>query len=169
LDEPTNDLDLDTMDLLTKMLSNFKGTLLIVSHDRDFLDQTVNKILHFEGNGKTSLFLGGYSDFIKHQEDLHEKKLPKKRKTNSKHISRLPNKMSYKFKFELEKLPIEIKEIQQRIEEIKNELKDTNLNNFKELTNITKEMSNLENQQLQKENRWLELTEMEETANNSNE
>ena len=90
----------------------------------DFLDQTVNKIFHFEGNGKISLFLGGYSDFIKHQEDLHEKKLPKKRKTNSKHISRLPNKMSYKFKFELEKLPIEIKEIQQRIEEIKNELKD---------------------------------------------
>jgi len=81
------------------------------------------------------------------------------------------NKISYKFKFELEKLPIEIKEIQQRIEEIKNKLKDTNsnLNNFKELTNITKEMSNLENQQLQKENRWLELTEMEETANNSNE
>ena len=58
-----------------------------------------------------------------------------------------------------------------RIEEIKNELKDTNLylNNFEELTNITKEMSNLENQQLQKENRWLELTEMEETANNANE
>jgi len=171
LDEPTNDLDLDTMDLLTKMLSNYKGTLLIVSHDRDFLDQTVNKIFHFEGNGKISLFLGGYSDFIKHQEDLHEKKLSKKRKTSLKHISHLSNKMSYKFKFELEKLPPEIKEIQQRIEEIKNELKDTNLylNNFEEFTNITKEMSNLENQQLQKENRWLELTEMEETANNANE
>ena len=171
MDEPTNDLDLDTMDLLTKMLSNFKGTLLIVSHDRDFLDQTVNKIFHFEGNGKISLFLGGYSDFIKHQEDLHEKKLSKKRKTNSKHISRLPNKMSYKFKFELEKLPTEIKEIQQKLEKIKNKLKDANLylNNFEEFTNITKEMSNLENQQLQKENRWLELTEMEETANNSNE
>ena len=139
LDEPTNDLDLDTMDLLTEMLSNYKGTLLIVSHDRDFLDQTVNKIFHFEGNGKISLFLGGYSDFIKHQEDLHEKKLPKKRKTNSKHISRLQNKMSYKFKFELEKLPIEIKEIQQRIEEIKNELKDTNLylnNNLIKLSKI---------------------------------
>ena len=54
---------------------------------------------------------------------------------------------------------------------LKNKLKDTNLylNNFEELTNITKEMSNLENQQLQKENRWLELTEMEETANNLNE
>ena len=67
LDEPTNDLDLETLDLLTEMLSNYKGTLLIVSHDRDFLDQTVNKILHFDTNGKVSLFLGGYSDFLKSQ------------------------------------------------------------------------------------------------------
>ena len=49
------------------MLSNYKGTLLIVSHDRDFLDQTVNKILHFDTNGNVSLFLGGYSDFLKSQ------------------------------------------------------------------------------------------------------
>ena len=159
------------MDLLTEMLSNYKGTLLIVSHDRDFLDQTVNKILYFEGNGKISLFLGGYSDFLKHKEDLQEKRLFKNRKINSKHISHSSNKMSYKFKFELEKLPSQITEIQERIKEIKNELKDTNLyiNNFEEFNSITKEMSNLENQLLQKENRWLELTEMEETANNSTE
>ena len=67
LDDPTNDLDLETMDLLTEMLSNDKGTLLIVSHDRDCLDQTVNKILYFEGDGKVSFFLGGYSDFLKHK------------------------------------------------------------------------------------------------------
>ena len=66
LDEPTNDLDLETMDLLTEMLTNYKGTLLIVSHDRDFLDQTVNKILHFDGNGNISIFMGGYSDFLNH-------------------------------------------------------------------------------------------------------
>ena len=56
LDEPTNDLDLETMDLLTEMLTNYKGTLLIVSHDRDFLDQTVNKIIHFKGDGKNFNF-----------------------------------------------------------------------------------------------------------------
>ena len=72
LDEPTNDLDLETMDLLTEMLSNYKGTLLIVSHDRDFLDQTVNKIMHFEGDGKVSMFLGGYSDFLNHQSNQKE-------------------------------------------------------------------------------------------------
>ena len=171
LDEPTNDLDLDTMDLLTEMLSKYKGTLLIVSHDRDFLDQTVNKILHFEGNGKISLFLGGYNDFLKNQENFQQKKFLKNKKTNSKHIPQSTNKISYKFKFELEKLPTQIKEIQQRIAKINNQLKDTNLyiNNFKEFTNITEEMSYLENQLLQKENRWLELAEMEEMIHNSNE
>ena len=72
LDEPTNDLDLETMDLLTEMLSSYKGTLLIVSHDRDFLDQTVNKILSFDGDGKISTFLGGYSDFLNHQSGKFE-------------------------------------------------------------------------------------------------
>ena len=69
LDEPTNDLDLETMDLLTEMLTNYKGTLLIVSHDRDFLDQTVNKIIYFKGGGKISIFMGGYSDFLKSKEE----------------------------------------------------------------------------------------------------
>jgi ATP-binding cassette subfamily F protein uup len=84
LDEPTNDLDLETMDLLTEMLSSYKGTLLIVSHDRDFLDQTVNKILSFDGDGKISMFLGGYSDFLNHQSDkiLTNKKFKEKRKYN---------------------------------------------------------------------------------------
>ena len=69
LDEPTNDLDLETMDLLTEMLSNYSGTLLIVSHDRDFLDQTVNKILYFDEKGQVFIFLGGYSDFLKSQQN----------------------------------------------------------------------------------------------------
>ena len=77
LDEPTNDLDLETLDLLTEMLSNYKGTLLIVSHDRDFLDQTVNKILHFNTNGNVSLFLG-YSDFLNSQIKNNTNKSPKK-------------------------------------------------------------------------------------------
>ena len=78
LDEPTNDLDLETLDLLTEMLSNYKGTLLIVSHDRDFLDQTVNKILHFDTSGNVSLFLGGYSDFLKSHNKKNKNKNTKK-------------------------------------------------------------------------------------------
>lgn len=64
LDEPTNDLDMETLDMLEDILSNYKGTLLIVSHDRDFLDQTVTSILAFEGNGVVDSCIGGYSDYL---------------------------------------------------------------------------------------------------------
>ena len=74
LDEPTNDLDIETLDLLEEMLVQYKGTLLIVSHDRDFLDQTVNKILFFEGDGEVTFFNGGYSDFLQYQTILEEEK-----------------------------------------------------------------------------------------------
>ena len=64
LDEPTNDLDMDTLDMLEEILLQYKGTLLIVSHDRDFLDQTVTKILAFEGDAKVETVIGGYSDYL---------------------------------------------------------------------------------------------------------
>ncbi|NDB70021.1 MAG: ABC transporter ATP-binding protein, partial [Methylocystaceae bacterium] len=64
LDEPTNDLDMDTLDMLEEVLSHYKGTLFVVSHDRDFLDQTVTKILAFEGDGNVDGYIGGYSDYL---------------------------------------------------------------------------------------------------------
>ena len=139
LDEPTNDLDLETMDLLTEMLANYKGTLLIVSHDRDFLDQTVNKIMYFEEGGKVSMFLGGYSDFLNHQSNQKQVNQEKKKILRSKK-NKSNDKLSFKFKFELENIPNEIAEIEEEISLIKNELKDNNLyisnpNRFEEITN----------------------------------
>ncbi len=64
LDEPTNDLDMDTLDMLEEIISSYKGTLIVVSHDRDFLDQTVSKIIAFEGDGKVDGYIGGYSDYL---------------------------------------------------------------------------------------------------------
>ncbi|MDD3371653.1 MAG: ABC-F family ATP-binding cassette domain-containing protein, partial [Alphaproteobacteria bacterium] len=69
LDEPTNDLDMDTMDMLEDMLVGYKGTLLVVSHDRDFLDQTVSKIIAFEGDGKIDVVIGGYRDYLDKKKD----------------------------------------------------------------------------------------------------
>ena len=114
LDEPTNDLDLETMDLLTEMLSGYKGTLLIVSHDRDFLDQTVNKIISFDGDGKISTFLGGYSDFLNHQSGKFETNKNKKKKEDIKKIKKL-EKLSFKFQFELDGIPNEIASLQDEI------------------------------------------------------
>ena len=170
LDEPTNDLDLETMDLLTEMLANYKGTLLIVSHDRDFLDQTVNKIMYFEEGGKVSMFLGGYSDFLNHQSNEKQVNQEKKKILRSKK-NKSNDKLSFKFKFELENIPNEIAEIEEEISLIKNELKDNNLyisnpNRFEEITN---KLIILEQEYEKKEARWLELLEMEEVIKKENE
>ena len=167
LDEPTNDLDLETLDLLTEMLSNYKGTLLIVSHDRDFLDQTVNKILHFDTNGKVSLFLGGYSDFLKSQTKKITNKSTKKNK-NSNDKSTKSLKLSYKYKFELENIPNEINTIQEELNTMTNELKQSNLylENHDRYLAITKKMESLNNELKMKEDRWLEILEIEEKLKN---
>ena len=165
LDEPTNDLDLETMDLLTEMLSNYSGTLLIVSHDRDFLDQTVNKILYFDEKGQVSIFLGGYSDFLKSQQNEKIIKSISKKKNNYKVVSSKNNKkLSFKYKYELENLPKEIEDVENKIDDITKELKNSNLylsdaNRFNEITN---EMVELKKILSIKEERWLFLLEMEE-------
>ena len=166
LDEPTNDLDLETMDLLTEMLTNYKGTLLIVSHDRDFLDQTVNKIIHFEGSGKISVFMGGYSDFLKSEKDKEspQKKVLEKSKKENKIIKKTKKKLSFKFKYELENLPIEIQNLQLEINGINNELKNSNLylDNIEKFNKITGQMYELKETLANKEDRWLTLSEMNE-------
>ena len=165
LDEPTNDLDLESMDLLTEMLSNYSGTLLIVSHDRDFLDQTVNKILYFDEKGQVSIFLGGYSDFLKSQQNEKIIKSISKKKNNYKVVSSKNNKkLSFKYKYELENLPKEIEDLENKIDDITKELKNSNLylsdaNRFNEITN---EMVELKKILSIKEERWLFLLEMEE-------
>ena len=170
LDEPTNDLDLETMDLLTEMLSSYKGTLLIVSHDRDFLDQTVNKILSFDGDGKISMFLGGYSDYLNHQSDKLLINKNSKKKDSLIKIKKI-DKLSFKFKFELENIPQEIKILQEDISSLKNELKDTNLyiSNTNRFEEVIEKLGTLEKDLENKENRWLELLEMEEAINKENE
>ena len=168
LDEPTNDLDLETLDLLTEMLSNYKGTLLIVSHDRDFLDQTVNKILHFKSDQSVSLFLGGYSDFLKSQtNEVKDKKIKKNiifEKSNKK-----VKKLTYKFEYELKQLPKEIEIIKEELEKITDELKQSNLyiENNNRFIEITDKMEKLNHNLVIKEERWLELLELEEGFKNS--
>ena len=169
LDEPTNDLDLETLDMLTEMLSKYRGTLLIVSHDRDFLDQTVNKILYFDLNGKVTLFLGGYSDFIKSQNNLSKENKFKKKK-NIKKKQNISTKLSYKHKYELEKLPKEISDIQEKLNQITKELKQSNLyiDNYDRYVEITKKMEDLNKLLSLKEDKWLEVLELEEEINKKN-
>ena len=136
MDEPTNDLDVDTLELLEERLSQFKGTLLITSHDRDFIDQVVTSTLVFEGEGKIGEYVGGYQDWVRQtggvlptesqlsdDKDDSTKAKPEEKKLGSVSSSNeasqaKPKKLSYKLKLELEQLPGKIESLESRIEEL---------------------------------------------------
>ncbi len=164
LDEPTNDLDMDTLDLLEEILINYKGTLIIVSHDRDFLDQTVTRILAFQGDGKVIDCIGGYSDYLKLKKNSFKDKnlikhyLNKVKKDNQNKISN-NNKLTYKLEHELSIIPSEIEKLETTISQMNNILSDANLytkniDKFLE-SSKTLEMSKKKLDEL--ETRWLEL------------
>lgn len=130
LDEPTNDLDMDTLEILEEIISHYKGTLFIVSHDRDFLDQTVTQILAFEGDAQIEHCVGGYSDYLEKKQkekDLEKRYNSGKSSNNNKQNEeksqkddkgkKSQKKLSYKEKFELENLPAKIAKLE---EEVKN-------------------------------------------------
>lgn len=141
LDEPTNDLDMDTMDMLEEILSNYNGTLIIVSHDRDFLDQTVTRILAFEGSGKIESVIGGYSDYIawkkgKRHDDEEEEEVPRAVPASPKKHEVLPQvaaapakKLSYKLQYELDTLPTRMEEMEASIAHMTKILQDADFYN----------------------------------------
>ena len=164
LDEPTNDLDMDTLDLLEEILINYKGTLIIVSHDRDFLDQTVTRILAFQGDGQVIDCIGGYSDYLKLKKNSFKNKnlikhdLNKVKKDNQSKTSN-NNKLTYKLEHELSIIPSEIEKLETIISQMNNILSDAdlytkNIDKFLE-SSKTLEMSKKKLDEL--ETRWLEL------------
>ena len=120
MDEPTNDLDVETLELLEELLMEYQGTLLLVSHDRTFLNNIATSTLVFEGEGLINEYVGGYDDWLRQrtvhaQNDSPEKQLPPKLKAESKQSKRT-RKLSYNEKRELESLPhrIELLETEQQ-------------------------------------------------------
>ena len=130
LDEPTNDLDMETLDMLKEILILYKGTLLLVSHDRDFLDQTVTKILAFEGEGNIEESIGGYSDYLKKKNLINNSnKKNKLNKTDNDLQKDQPEqkkskKLSFKLEFELKNLPEKIQLLEQKIKFLNQKLAD---------------------------------------------
>ena len=169
LDEPTNDLDIETLDLLEEMLVQYKGTLLIVSHDRDFLDQTVNKILFFEGDGEVTFFNGGYSDFLQYQLIIEEEKklnntivIPSKSKKKNDSKEKTPKKLTYKLEYELEKIPSIIDQLNINIKSTEEQLSNPDLYKLdKELfIDLTKKLQDYNSKLEYSEERWIELMSM---------
>ena len=168
LDEPTNDLDTDTLDLVESILSEYNGTLIVVSHNRDFLDKLVNKILYFKGNGEVIIFNGGYHDFLAHKEELIGTSIEpisfdKSDQSSKKLNTTAKKKLTFKIQFELDNLPNEIDKIKEDLIMLEKILSDPKL--FEEDQNrffqTSKKIGDLQLLLEKKEDRWLELLEME--------
>ena len=128
LDEPTNDLDIETLEVLEEKLIEFEGTLIIVSHDRQFLDNVITSTLVFEEQGVIRRYPGAYSDWLTQGKHLIETDNPvengqKGNNTRDRNKNRnVPGKLSYKFKLELEGLPRRIESLEDEIDALQKEI-----------------------------------------------
>ncbi|MEQ3669563.1 ATP-binding cassette domain-containing protein [Pseudophaeobacter sp.] len=133
LDEPTNDLDVETLDLLQELLDSYEGTVLLVSHDRDFLDRVATTTIAMEGDGKVTAYAGGWSDYISQRGGLpggdkgEKPQKIKAQKAQAKDAAAEPSakeKLSFKEKHRLEALPAEIERLEQEIAKLQELMAD---------------------------------------------
>ncbi len=167
LDEPTNDLDMDTLDMLEEILTDYTGTLLVVSHDRDFLDQTVTKIIAFEGDAKVEGYIGGYTDYLAAKEGGEAKAASaavtvaakKKEAAPPPPAPKTTKRLTFKLQHELERLPRVIERLEKEIAELEGILEDSDL--YAKDKNVFHHASHrlgyAREELHEAENRWLEL------------
>ncbi|SQD77217.1 ATP-binding cassette ATPase Uup [Moritella yayanosii] len=171
MDEPTNDLDIETLELLEELLANYQGTLLLVSHDRDFIDNTVTSCWMFDGNGNITNFVGGYHD-AKNQQANAQSMLakpkakvavvakPVKQEKPTKAVK--TKKLPYNIQVELDKLPAKMEQLEELVETLQAEINQPDF--FSKPADETKTMlENLANKEQELETafaRWEELEEM---------
>ncbi|MCP4995013.1 MAG: ATP-binding cassette domain-containing protein, partial [Gammaproteobacteria bacterium] len=126
MDEPTNDLDVETLELLEELLLEYKGTLLLVSHDRAFINNVITSTLVFEGDGRVNEYVGGYDDWLRQRKALGTPKRDSRPQVEaeSRNQDKKPVKLSYKDQRELDQLPKRIEELEQAIESIQKEMSD---------------------------------------------
>lgn len=131
LDEPTNDLDIETLELLEDLLANYQGTLLLVSHDREFVDNTVTSSWIFEGDGVIEEFVGGYHDAQQQRQQVLQSRNAEKVVKAEKVVEESPKtasskakskKLSYKLQRELESLPVKLEELEAEIEALQEQV-----------------------------------------------
>lgn len=127
LDEPTNDLDVETLEVLEAQLVEYKGTLIVVSHDREFLDNVITSTLVFEKDNKITRYAGGYSDWLRKGRQLAEKENPNPKPVSTTTVTHSPStpkpkKLSYKEQRELTQLPQRIKALEEEIASLQNRI-----------------------------------------------
>ena len=164
LDEPTNDLDLETLDLLQEVIADYEGTVLIVSHDRDFLDRTVTVTLGLDGSGRVDIVAGGYEDWVKQRSAKTEAKRPAASKAEAPPPARAKTKLSYIDQRDLDLLPGEIEKLEAVIKRDEAALANPDLyvKDPKKFDALMKAIDAARGKKEAAELRWLELAEMAE-------
>lgn len=155
LDEPTNDLDIETLQILEDYLDEFKGIVIVVSHDRYFLDRICDGMFVIQ-NEEIEYINGGYSAYL----DLTNTKVSKKSKPVIKNDNKI--KMSYKDKKELEGMEDKILNLEANIDELENQM--NNLSDYQAIKDLSDKINNLHEELDNLNNRWLELLELEEKS-----
>ena len=172
LDEPTNDLDVQTLSVLEDLLEDFRGCVVVVSHDRYFLDRTVDRLFNFE-NGRLHRFEGNYSEFLDHRRELERAEESSRRDKATKSsaedgaksnhpqptgegTSAKPRRRSFKENKELEQLDRQLPELEERKAELEAAISSGN----DDLTSLSQELATLLETLANAEERWLELSEL---------
>ncbi len=165
MDEPTNDLDIQTLIALEEYLDDFAGALIVVSHDRYFLDRTIENIFKFEDDGKIEEYPGNYSAYLERKEQVEAEVKEAEKQAESKPVAEVrkplnaaPKKLSYKEKQEFEKLEKKITETEVRLPQIDQELMEFATDSFK-LNQLYTEKQTLEKNMEKNVERWAELAE----------
>jgi ABC transport system ATP-binding/permease protein len=164
LDEPTNDLDLETLDLLQEVIADYEGTVLIVSHDRDFLDRTVTVTLGLDGSGKVDVVAGGYADWEARRTARPEPKKAAAKAPTTEASKAKPTKLSYKDQRDYDLLPKRIEEIEAQIAKDEALLADPELytRDPGKFAKLSDGIGKLRDEKDAAEMRWLELAEQVE-------
>ncbi len=171
LDEPTNDLDMDTLDLLQEVLDEYEGTILLVSHDRDFIDRVVTSVIYMPGDGSVSEHAGSYSDLLEKlkskipaKKENKKEALPKKEET-PKSETKKTGRLSYNQQRLLEILPDKISELEKQIGDTETALSDSSLytENPEKFDTLTKQLEELKAELEKSENQWLEIEMLRES------
>lgn len=168
LDEPTNDLDVETLDLLQELLDDYDGTVLLVSHDRDFLDRVATTTIAMEGNGRATVYAGGWSDYVAQRGELAEKKPEKSRENKPKIKQEIKPKtgLSFSEKHRLEKLPAEIARLEAEIAKLEELMSDPELFTREpvKFQKATEALVERQEKLAAAEEEWLELEEKAEAG-----
>ncbi|WP_333866711.1 ABC-F family ATP-binding cassette domain-containing protein [Sphingobacterium sp.] len=159
LDEPSNDLDIDTLNVLEDFLDNYKGVLILVSHDRYLLDKLTDQLFIFEGKGKVQIYNGNYADFKLEQDEIQKLEKEKQKKSIQEQtkpvVKEEKKKLSYKEQLEYTKLEEEIEKLEQSIKSKTEELNQ--VTDHLTLSSLAEEIQSIQKEIDEKSERWLYL------------